>query len=100
MTSPDGKENKRSDHPDARVAETARQEREQGGQPQARDSGDPTQRGQLPAGSDSGRSEGGVHDPNHPENQEGAAKATNDNDLTAGHSARDDGGADNAKRGQ
>lgn len=64
-----------------RRAETARQERAQGGQPQLSDSGDPN------------GAQGG-----HPEDRKGAAKATADNDLTTGHSAPDDGGADNAKR--
>lgn len=64
-----------------RRSETARQERAQGGQPQLSGSGDPN-------GADAG----------HPEDREGAAKATADNDLTTGHSAPDDGGGDNAKR--
>ena len=34
----------------------------------------------------------------HMENQEGAAKATKDNDLTTGHSHEGDGGDDNSKR--
>jgi hypothetical protein len=34
----------------------------------------------------------------HPENAEGAAKATKDNDLTTGHSRKGDGGDDNSKR--
>lgn len=33
----------------------------------------------------------------HPENQEGAAKATQDNDLTSGHSQEGDGGDANSK---
>ena len=36
----------------------------------------------------------------HPENKEGADKATAENDLTTGHSSPSDGGADNAKAGQ
>jgi hypothetical protein len=34
----------------------------------------------------------------HPENQEGAAKATEDNDLTTGHSQPGDGGDANSKQ--
>jgi hypothetical protein len=34
----------------------------------------------------------------HPENQEGAAKATEDNDLTTGHSRPGDGGDANSKQ--
>lgn len=41
---------------------------------------------------------GGQQGGYHPEDHEGAAKATADNDLTTGHSEPDDGGADNAKR--
>jgi hypothetical protein len=63
-----------------RAAETPRQERSQGGQPQARDSGDSNE-------SQSGQ----------PQNEKGAAKATEENDLTTGHSTPSDGGADNAK---
>jgi hypothetical protein len=48
----------------ARVAETARQERAQGGEPQARQSGDPN-------GADAAA---------HPENREGAEKASADNE--------------------
>jgi hypothetical protein len=68
----------------SRIAETARQERTQGQQPQARESGDP--------------STTAVKNGKHPENQRGAAQATEDNDLTTGHSSPSDGGADNAKR--
>ena len=50
-----------------------------------RESGDPTL-------------SGGAAAQNHPENQKEAARATWDNDLTTGHSAPDDGDADNAKR--
>lgn len=64
------------------TAETARQERALGGEPQANISGDPNG-----AGANA-----------HPENRKGADKATEDNDLTTGHSTPDDGGADNAKR--
>ena len=74
-------ESKTGDDGRSRIAETARQERAQGGEPNAHDSGDPK-------GAQSG----------HPENQAGAAKATKENDLTTGHSAPDGGGADNAKR--
>ena len=35
-----------------------------------------------------------------PENREGADKATQENDLSTGHSDPDDGGADNAKPGK
>jgi hypothetical protein len=34
----------------------------------------------------------------HPEDQEGAAKATEDNDLTTGHSQEGDGGDANSKQ--
>jgi hypothetical protein len=68
-----------------RVAESARQERAQGGGSQARESGDPTL-------------SGGAAAQNHPENQKEAAQATWNNHLTTGHSAPDDGDADNAKR--
>lgn len=34
----------------------------------------------------------------HMEDEEGAAKATNDNDLSTGHSHPGDGGADNSKK--
>jgi hypothetical protein len=38
------------------------------------------------------------HKPSGPENKEGAAKATADNDLTTGHSREGDGGDDNSKQ--
>jgi hypothetical protein len=62
------------------VAETARQERALGGQPEVRESGDPS----------------AAQSRVRPENEEGAAKASVDNDLTTGHSSPGDGGADNA----
>jgi hypothetical protein len=65
----------------AHVSETARQERAQGGEPQANKSGDPH----------------GAEANAHPENRQGADKATADNDLTTGRSAPDDGGADDAE---
>jgi hypothetical protein len=68
------------------VAETARQERSQGRQPQLNDSGDPV-----------------LHQPgspDHPEDRPGAARPSEDNDLTTGHSSPDDGGADNSNRTQ
>ncbi len=42
---------------------------------------------------DRGGKQGGYH----PENREGADKATDDNDLTTGHTTPGDGGDDNAK---
>jgi hypothetical protein len=63
------------------VSETARQERALGRESRANKSGDPH----------------GAEANAHPENRKEAAKATADNDLTTGHSAPDDGGADNAK---
>ena len=40
---------------------------------------------------------GGQQGGYHPENREGADRATADNDLSTGHSSSSDGGADNAK---
>jgi hypothetical protein len=76
--------NLRGQTPAARTAESARQERSQGCQPHLSESGDPVVNAAGPA--------------SHPENQKGAAQATEDNDLSTGHSAPDDGGADNAQR--
>jgi len=42
---------------------------------------------------------GGQQGGYHPENREGADKASADNDLSTGHSSPSDGGADNAKSG-
>jgi hypothetical protein len=38
--------------------------------------------------------------PRHPEDRKGAARATQDNDLTTGHSTPGDGGDDNSKAKQ
>jgi hypothetical protein len=59
------------------VAETSRQERSQGGQPRVSGSGDPIIN--RPAASD------------HPEDAEGAAKASAENDLKTGHTTPGDG---------
>jgi hypothetical protein len=59
---------------------------------------DPSKGSRKPAKSDLGRTQGHKTSDDHPENQQGAAKATQDNDLTTGHSEEGDGGDDNSKQ--
>lgn len=70
---------------------TERQENTSAGKPPAEDDRKTVDR--EIARADRGGQQGGYH----PENKEGARKATADNDLTTGHTTPGDGGDDNAK---